>query len=123
MSQLQIEPNHLMNQISIPTLRTAAILSHLGGFFTSWLAPLIILLINKDEINGEFAARNAREALNFQLTLMLAYVVCFILSFILIGLFLFWVVTIGNLIFSIVAAIKASNGSAYRYPMTIRFVR
>lgn len=111
-----------MNQISIPTLRTAAILAHLGGLFTSWLAPLIILLINKDEAGGEFAARSAREALNFQITLILCYVGCFFLSFILIGLFLFWVVMMLNIIFSIVAAVKASNGSVYRYPMTIRLI-
>lgn len=111
-----------MNQTSIPTPRTAAILSHIGGLFTSWLAPLIIMLVTKDDARGEFGASNAKEALNFQLTLLLAYFVCFILSFVLIGFFLFWILMLGNLIFSIVAAVKASNGTKFRYPMTIRLI-
>jgi uncharacterized Tic20 family protein len=102
--------------------RTLAILVHIGGIFFSWLAPLVIYLIKKGE-NDDFITDNAREALNFQLTLLLAYVICFVLSFILIGLFLFWIVMLSNLILGILASIKASNGIAYRYPMTIRFVK
>ena len=102
--------------------RTVAILVHLGGLFFSWLAPFVVYLVKKGS-DEEFTVHHAREALNFQLTLMIAYVICFILSFILIGLFLFWIVMLSNLILSIVAAIKASNGVEFRYPMTIRFVK
>jgi len=101
--------------------KTLAILVHIGGLFFSWMAPLIIYLIKKGE-GDEFTTNNAREALNFQLTVLIAYVGCFILSFVLIGLFLFWVVMMGNLVLTIVAAVKTSNGENYRYPMTIRLV-
>ena len=101
---------------------TLAILSHVGGLFTSWVAPLIIYLIKKDDAD-KFSAENAREALNFQITLIIWYFACFILSFVLIGLFMFWLVALGNLVFSIIAAVKASNGVVYRYPLTWRPVK
>lgn len=102
--------------------KTLAVLVHIGGLFFSWLAPLVIYLVKKGS-DEELTIHHAREALNFQLTLLIAYVVCFILSFILIGLFLLWIVMLANLILSIMAAVKASNGIEYRYPMTIRFVK
>jgi uncharacterized Tic20 family protein len=102
--------------------KTTAILVHIGSIFFSWLAPLIIYLVKKDDPD-RFTVDHAREALNFQLTLLVAYIGCFILSFVLIGLFLFWVVMLGNLVLCIIAAVKASNGLDYRYPMTIRFIK
>lgn len=104
------------------TDKTFAILVHIGGLFFSWLAPLIIYLVKKGS-HEDFTIHHAREALNFQLTLLIVYFACFILSFILIGLFLFWIAMLSNLILSVMAAIKASNGIDYRYPMTIRFVK
>lgn len=101
---------------------TIGILSHLGGLFTSWIAPLIIYLIKKDDADT-FSKQNASEALNFQITLIIWYFICFILSFVLIGLFLFWIVALANLILSIVAAVKASNGIVYRYPLTLRLFK
>ncbi|WBS00544.1 DUF4870 domain-containing protein [Pseudoduganella sp. SL102] len=102
--------------------KTFGILAHIGGIFFSWLAPFVLYLIKKND-SDTFSADNAREALNFQLTLLVAYVGCFILSFVLIGLFLFWVAILGNLVLCVIAAIKASNGAVYRYPLTIRFVK
>jgi len=101
--------------------KTLAILVHIGAIFFSWLAPLILYLVKKGS-GDEFTTANAREALNFQITVLIAYVGCFILSFVLIGLFLFWVVMLANLILCIMAAVKASNGETYRYPMTLRLV-
>lgn len=101
--------------------KTLAILVHIGAIFFSWLAPLIVYLIKKGS-GDEFTTANAREALNFQITLVIAYVVCFILSFVLIGIFLLWIVVLANLILCILAAVKASNGETYRYPMTLRLV-
>ena len=100
---------------------TLGVLAHLGGLFTSWVAPLIIYLIKKDDAD-KFLAENAREALNFQITLWLWYIVCFVLSFVLIGLFMFWLVAVANLVLSIIAAVKASNGVVYRYPLTVRLI-
>ena len=103
--------------------RTMAILAHIGGLFTSWLAPLVIFLINKSDSSESFTTDNAREALNFQISVFIAYLVCGVLSFVLIGLFLFWVVMLANLVLCILAAVKASNGVSYRYPLTIRLIK
>ena len=103
--------------------RTLAILAHIGGLFTSWVAPLIIYLIKKGEPDGAFATDQAKEALNFQLSVFIAYCVCFVLTFVLIGILLFWIVGLANLVFCIVAAVKASNGVTYRYPFAIRLIK
>ena len=101
--------------------KTFAILVHLAGLFTSWVGPLIIYLIKKD--SDPFTAANAREALNFQLTIMFAYIISAILIVVLVGIVLIWAVVLINLIFSIRAAVKASNGDNYRYPLTIRLIK
>ncbi|MDM4768322.1 DUF4870 domain-containing protein [Pelomonas sp. SE-A7] len=104
--------------------RTLAILAHIGGLLTTWVAPLVIYLIKKGEPGGGgFAADQAREALNFQLTVFIAYCVCWVLAFVLIGILLFWVVGLVNLVFCIVAAVKASSGVAYRYPFAFRLIK
>lgn len=103
--------------------KTFAILAHIGGLFTSWVAPLIIYLIKKSDPNASFAADQAKEALNFQITVFLVYVVCFFLSFVVIGLFLFWIAIMSNLVLCIVAAVKSSNGVEYRYPLTLRLFK
>lgn len=100
--------------------RTLGILVHIIGLFTSWVGPLIVYLVAKGE---GFTKDNAREALNYQLTVMLALIVCGILSLVLIGIFMMWVVWLVNLVLCIVAAVKTSNGVNYRYPMTIRFIK
>ena len=103
--------------------KTFAIFAHLGGLFTSWLAPLIIYLIKKDDPNFSFATDQAKEALNYQITLFFVYIICFILFFVLIGIFLLWIVVVTNLIFCIIASVKSSNGIAYRYPINLRLIK
>ena len=102
--------------------KTLGILVHIGGIFFSWLAPLVLFLVKKDS-GDKFTIDNAREALNFQITVLILYVGCFFLTFILIGILLFWVVMLANLVLGIMAAIKASNGEMFHYPMTIRLVK
>lgn len=101
--------------------KTLAILVHLFGLFTSWVGPLVVYLIKKE--SDPITADSAREALNFQLTIMFAFIVCAFLTVILIGLFMMWIVILFNLIFSIVAAVKTSNGQNYHYPLTVRLVK
>jgi len=114
-----------MEQAPIVTTQTSdktlAILVHIGAIFFSWLAPLIVYLVKKGT-GDEFTTANAREALNFQITMVIAYVACFILTFVLIGILLFWIVILANLVLCILAAVKASNGEVYRYPLTLRLV-
>ena len=101
---------------------TLAILSHVGGLFTSWVAPLIIYLIKKDDAD-KFSAENAREALNFQITLLIVYVVGTILTVILIGALINLVAWLTCIVLSIMAALKVNEGVAYRYPFALRLIK
>ena len=98
-------------------------LAALGGFiipFGSVIGPLIIWQIKKAEMS--FVDEQGKEALNFQITVLIAFIVAFLLSFILIGFLLMPIIGIGALVLVIVASIKANNGEHYRYPFTFRFV-
>ena len=86
----------------------------------SFIAPLIIWLIKRDE--DAYVEYHAREALNFQISVLIYFVVSFILIIILIGLVLVFVVGLFAFIVMIVAGVKAATGTLYRYPLTIRFV-
>lgn len=99
-----------------------AILSHVSCLFGIWfILPLIVYLALRNE--SQYVGENAKEALNFHISLVI-YVLCSIpLAFILIGIPLLVALGLGAFILSIVAAIKASDGSVYRYPLTIRLIK
>jgi len=101
--------------------RTWAMLCHLLGLFTCFVAPLIIWLIKKDE--DSFIDNQGKEALNFQITVAIASVVSGFLTVVCIGAFLLVAVWIADLVFCIIASAKASSGQAYRYPVAIRFIK
>jgi uncharacterized Tic20 family protein len=98
-----------------------AMLAHLLGIFTGFLGSLIIWLIKKDEPG--FVAEEAKEALNFQITMSIALVASWMLSFIFIGFILIPILFIINFVFCIMGAISASKGHPYRYPFAIRLVK
>ncbi|WP_406317643.1 DUF4870 domain-containing protein [Streptosporangium sp. NBC_01639] len=100
---------------------TMATLAHLLGLLTWFIGPLVLYLVKKDE--SPYVRDQAAEALNFQLTLVIAYVVSWILAFMLIGFLLMPVVWIGSIVFMIIAAVAANRGENYRYPLSIRFLR
>lgn len=98
-----------------------ATLTHVGGIFFSVLPALIVYLVLKDR--GPFVRLHSATALNFQLTMLIAYVVGFITAFILIGFLVIFAAAIVIIIFSIMAAIAANNGQPYKYPLSIEFVK
>jgi uncharacterized Tic20 family protein len=98
-----------------------AMLAHLLGLFTGFVGALVIWLVKKDE--SGFVASQAREALNFQITMAIAFIAAFILKAVLIGVLLMPILVIVNFVFCILAAISASKGEPYRYPFAIRLVR
>lgn len=100
--------------------RTWAILTHLSAFVLAG-GPLIAYLILKDR--GWLVRGAAAGALNFQLTLALELLACFALMYVLVGFLLFPVVLVLAVVFPILAAVTASRGEVYRYPLTIPFVR
>jgi len=95
-------------------------LTHLGGLFFGFLAPLIGYLVFKDR--GPFVRAHTATALNFQLTLAIAYIVGSILSVVVVGLFILLAAYVVNIVFCIIAAVKSNRGEWYEYPLTIRFL-
>ena len=94
--------------------------AHLGGIL-GFFPALIIWLVFKDR--GAFTNQQAKEALNFQLTILIAYIVGAILTIFLVGAFITMAAWALSLIFSIMAFTKAKEGVAYRYPVTIRMIK
>ncbi|GIG26976.1 DUF4870 domain-containing protein [Cellulomonas denverensis] len=103
--------------------RTWAILSHVGMILFSFVAPLIIWLVFRGR--GPYLEDQAEEALNFSLTVLIAYVGAGILTAITFGLLspLFALIGIGSLVLGILAAVAANQYAWYRYPVCIRFVK
>lgn len=100
----------------------AAHLSPLIGmiFGLSFVGPLIVMLVQGPKSPAVRA--HAVESLNFNLSILIYFVASVILTFVLIGIFTMIAVGIVWLVFTIMAAVKASNGEFYRYPLTIRMV-
>jgi uncharacterized Tic20 family protein len=98
-----------------------SMLSHLSALLgVGFLLPLVVYLAMRKE--SEYVATNAREALNFHLTVLIYALCCIPLMFILIGIPLLIVLGLGSLVLAIIATIKASDGQCYRYPLTLRLV-
>jgi len=71
---------------------------------------------------SEYVAANAREALNFHISVLIYSLCCIPLVFILIGIPLLIVLGLGSMVLAIIATVKASDGLCYRYPLTLRLV-
>ncbi|KRG62669.1 membrane protein [Stenotrophomonas humi] len=100
-----------------------AMLVHLSGIFFSFIVPLIVWLINKDKPEKAFLNENSKEALNFQITLLIAYFVSGVLMVVLIGFLTYAVAWIACVVFSILAGLAANKGETYRYPVTLRLIK
>lgn len=99
-------------------------LSALAGLiipFGNILGPLIFWQIKKNE--WPFADDQGKEAVNFNITMAIAGIVCFLLTFVLIGLLLLPILGIAWIVFTIIAAIKANEGVYYRYPYILRLIK
>ncbi len=87
----------------------------LGGM--SFVGPLIVWLVKRDQ--SPFVADQSKEALNFQIAVLLASLICGVTCILLV---LIPVILIGNIVFSIIGAMEANKGVCYRYPYTIRLI-
>lgn len=85
------------------------------------LAPLIVWLMKRD--NAPEIDAHGKQAVNFQLSMLIYNLVAAVFCLVLIGFVFLAILWVLNAIFVIIAAIKASDGEFYRYPMTIRFLQ
>jgi uncharacterized Tic20 family protein len=100
-------------------------LSALAGFlvpFGNIFGPLLVWLLKRADM--PMVERHGKESLNFQITVGIAVAICIPLIFVLIGIPLMFIIGIGALIMTIIAAVKVSNGNFdYRYPFAIRLLK
>ncbi len=100
--------------------KNIAVITHLAGAMFSVIPGLVVWLLKKDE--SAYLSEQAKEALNFQISVLLIYAICWVLAFILIGFFLMFLLWIADIIFCIIAAVATSKGETYRYPLTLRLI-
>ncbi|MDO9204211.1 DUF4870 domain-containing protein [Methylotenera sp.] len=100
--------------------KNIATVTHLGGTIFSFVPALIVWILKKDD--SEYISGQAKEALNFQITVLLAYFISWVLAWILIGFVFMLIIWIFNIVLSIIAAISTSKGETYRYPFTLRLI-
>ncbi len=110
-------------------IHLSALLGWLGNGVLWVAAPLVLWLLKRNE--SPFIDDQGKEAVNFHLSLIiwgaLGFVVCLPLFFIVVGVFIFvllvGVLFVVQVVFSVLAAISASSGQPYRYPLTLRLVK
>ena len=86
----------------------------------NFIAPIVVWQMKKHE--SDFVVEQAKESLNFQITLILYFIISISLCFIIIWFFLIFALVIFGLIMVIVGGIRANEGEYYRYPMCIRLI-
>ena len=99
-------------------------LSALAGFIIpvgNIIGPLIVWQIKKTEFPQ--VDDQGKESLNFQITVLLAAIVSFVLMFVVIGIFLLAAVGIANLVFIIIATLRANQGEWYKYPFNLLLIK
>jgi uncharacterized protein len=107
--------------------RTWAMLAHLSALvgysivpFGNIVAPLVIWLIKKDQ--SWFVDDQAKESINFQISMVIYTLISIPLVLLLIGIVLLLFLYVFGIVMVIIATIKANDGVQYRYPVTIRFL-
>jgi uncharacterized protein len=113
-----------MNEQEERNWAMGAHLSALSGLIIplgNLVGPLVIWLTQKEK--SAFVEAQAKEALNFNITILIAGIVSALLTIVLIGFLLLPIIGIAWLVLAIIAGIKASKGEQYQYPFTLRLVK
>src|SRR3954452_6334720 len=116
-------PPQAPEYMATPDERNWGMLAHLSSLIALWLGgvgflgPLLVWLIKKDQ--SPFVADQGKEALNFQIAVLIINMTCAITC---VGLILVPVIFVGAIVFSILAGIEANKGVYSRYPYTFRLI-
>nr|WP_262982184.1 DUF4870 domain-containing protein [Rhodanobacter denitrificans] len=111
----------------LSALAGAILTGAFGGGWGCFIGPLVIWLVKRDTM--PFVADQGKEALNFNITVAIAFVVLALLSVMTLGIGLIiaiplWVIIgVAWLVLTIIAAVKANEGTLYRYPFTLRLIK
>ena len=111
---------------SAPTAddRTIAMLIHLLAIVSTWVVPLVLWLVKKNE--SSYIDHHGKECINFQLTVFAAAIALFVASCVPFLIFLTWpaMAALGllHVVFLVIAAVRANDGVLYRYPISLRLI-
>jgi|GEM_PF-1343491 len=97
-----------------------AALIHASGIIFGFVGPLVGYLVYP---NDPFIREHSRQALNFQITVLIGVLVSFVLMIVLVGFLTLFVLFLASLVLHIQAAIAASKGNQFQYPATIQFIK
>jgi len=101
--------------------RLWATLTHVGGIFSNVLVPVIAYFVLRDR--GNFVREHTRAALNFHITMAIAYFAGVLTSVLGIGILVIAATGIVSIVFGVLAALAANQGQFYRYPLSIEFLK
>jgi uncharacterized Tic20 family protein len=120
----ELNPNPGNSDIETRRWAAATHIAAIAGYvipFGNIIGPLLVWQLKKED--GQLIDDQGKESVNFQITVSIAMLVSALLTLILIGFLLIFVIGLGALILVVIAAIKANDGEAYRYPLTLRFIK
>jgi uncharacterized protein len=112
----------MSTELTVPSSddKNIATVTHLGGTVFSFIPGLLVWILKKDD--SAYIGDQAKEALNFQITVILAQFIAAVLAIILIGFLFMGIIWVLNVVFCIIAAISTSKGETYRYPLCLRLI-
>lgn len=119
-------PHERAEQESGPAVETSrearnmAMLCHIFGA-VGFVGPLVIWLSEREK--HRFVAQHGQAAINYQVSLMIYYAVGWLLCWVAIGIPLIWLLSVVHVVLIVMAALKASRGEPWRYPIAIDFLR
>ena len=114
-------PYHAAQPLNPSDEKLWATLVHVGGIFFNFIPALIGYVVFKDR--GPFVRQHTATALNFQITLVIAYAVGIVTMLLLIGFVIIVGAWVASVVFSILAAVAANKGEYYEYPLAIKFLK
>ena len=107
--------------------RNWAMACHLAGLslyigipFGNILGPLLVWLLKKDQF--PLVDDQGREAVNFNISMTIYFLVCFLLALVLIGIPGLIVMPFVHVLLIVIGASRAANGEGHRYPFTMHFI-
>lgn len=100
--------------------KNMALLIWIGTIFLGFIPGLVFYLTKKDDA---YIQEQAKEALNWSITVIIGWVVGSILTVVVIGAFLLLAIVICNLVFCIMGAVAAAKGGDFRVPFTLRLIK
>ncbi|UCG50642.1 MAG: DUF4870 domain-containing protein [Candidatus Latescibacterota bacterium] len=98
-----------------------ALVGLLGNGIGFLLGPLVVWLLKRED--HPFIDEQGKEAVNFQITVFIAFVISVLLALVIIGFGLLLIVLLAAVVFPIIGAIKANEGEHFKYPVSIRFIK